>query len=1046
MPKQKKSAVINEEMPAPDAKNDSTKDMEEKIYNEVKKSGTAKTTKKKTSTGKKHTKDSSTSEEKPAPAPKEKTPPRIFALDIGTRSGIGIVAETDEHGDLKILATERQEHKTRAMLDGQIHDVPQVAAVIEEVKEKLVAETGEIKSAAVAAAGRALYTMTAESELTVNGIISADQQRSLDFAGVQSAQAKLATSHTIDDPTRYYCVGYSTIRYILDDIPLKSLVGQRGKVAKAQVIATFLPRQVIDSMQSALAATNLEMRALTLEPIAAINVLIPPTMRHLNLVLVDIGAGTSDVAITKNGSVIAYGMVPQAGDEITEAISQQFLLDFNVAENIKRLASGGEGAKFTDILGTSYDLTAEEIIRPIVPNIQGLAKAISSQILELNGEAPQAVMLVGGGSLTPLLQKFVADELQLPGSRVAVRKPEAVDGVADIPELLRSPDAVTPLGILKIASINTLHFLSVYVNDEEYSLFNFRELTVSDALLNAGINLKKFNGHPGLGLMVTVQGKKKFFPGSLGTLAEITMDGEHANLETPIKNDSRISIVPGKNGATPKLTLADVVEKYNAFSIYVNGEEKKIYQQITLNGENAAPDTEVKDGDTIESREPKTIGEALKSAGFPPTGRRIKYELNGSISYYTCHPDILVNDAQATLSMPINEGDRIEYQGNDAPKLGDVLGITSREASLSIYYNKEEHRIPTANIELNMNGRPANVNTILEDDAQVRFLKSERTATTVSDALLAVNFQPPAATSRMKFTLLVNDRPAEFTDPIKNGDSLEVILTPIETKPAPKPAPKPTTQILSHADIIAMAQSSAPEETAPTIEPTIASNTNINSNLNTSDLTERKNPTILTGRAVGIPGLAEAISAGNSEETKTEPVIAEPTANSATESENVTPIVQTQPEPTPEPEQTQAIETEPTAVVEPVVTDTDAPVSAATITTATDSTPTSSTLAAPTPTTAPTPAGSMTPLEESLLKSLAAEKEAEAVPTAEPAEPKSEKWQTPTAEPPKFPEAPKISPFKAFTTHRTFLKDVPVANDTNSEPPKKSISDFIKRN
>ena len=57
---------------------------------------------------------------------------RIFALDIGTRSVIGIVAEKEAQG-LKIVATFRQEHKTRAMLDGQIHDVPQVAAVMNDV-------------------------------------------------------------------------------------------------------------------------------------------------------------------------------------------------------------------------------------------------------------------------------------------------------------------------------------------------------------------------------------------------------------------------------------------------------------------------------------------------------------------------------------------------------------------------------------------------------------------------------------------------------------------------------------------------------------------------------------------------------------------------------------------------------------------------------------------------------------------------------------------------------------------------------------------------
>ena len=231
---------------------------------------------------------------------------RIFALDIGTRSVIGIVAEKETNG-LKIIATERQEHKTRAMLDGQIHDVPQVAAVIENVKKALAKKTGPLKSAAVAAAGRALYTMTASADMEISGIITAEQERSLDFAGVQAAQSKLASSDAIDDPTKYYCVGYSTIKYTLDGSDLKTLVGQRGKVATATVIATFLPRQVIDSMQSALQTTKLNMHALTLEPIAAINVLIPPTMRHLNLVLVDIGAGTSDVAITKNGYCLRHG-------------------------------------------------------------------------------------------------------------------------------------------------------------------------------------------------------------------------------------------------------------------------------------------------------------------------------------------------------------------------------------------------------------------------------------------------------------------------------------------------------------------------------------------------------------------------------------------------------------------------------------------------------------------------------------------------------------------------------------------------------------------
>ena len=108
----------------------------------------------------------------------------------------------------------------------------------------------------------------------------------------------------------YYCVGYSVLYYQIRWRGNWSLVDQQGNEASIEVIATFLPRVVVESLLSALKRANLEMEALTLEPIAAINVLIPPSMRRLNVALVDIGAGTSDIAITDYGTVVAYGMVP----------------------------------------------------------------------------------------------------------------------------------------------------------------------------------------------------------------------------------------------------------------------------------------------------------------------------------------------------------------------------------------------------------------------------------------------------------------------------------------------------------------------------------------------------------------------------------------------------------------------------------------------------------------------------------------------------------------------------------------------------------------
>ena len=711
----------------------------------------------------------------------------VFALDIGTRSVIGIVAEQRD-GMLHILATEHMEHKTRAMLDGQIHDVPQVAAIIREVKRRLTERTGALHSAAVAAAGRALYTMTAEAEQDITGIITPAQQRDLDFAGVQAAQRKLAQSHTVDDPTRYYCVGYSTIRYTLDGNDLKTLVGQRGRKAQATVIATFLPRQVVDSMQSALRETHLEMRALTLEPIAGINVLIPATMRHLNLVLVDIGAGTSDVAITRGGSVIAYGMVPMAGDEITEAISREYLLDFNIAEDIKRKAADGQDVSFTDILGMSLSLTAEQVVAAIKPGVENLAGAIAKQIIELNGEPPQAVMLVGGGALTPMMSELVAEALGIPAGRVAVRQPEEVDGVAELPPELHAPDAVTPLGILKIASINTLHFLAVWINDIEYSLFNFRELNVSDALLAAGISLRKYNGRPGMGLMITVNGERRSFPGTMGTLAQITIDGKSAGLDSPIHDDCRIKLVAGENGTQPKIRLSEVIGTGDSYTVILNGTETEVPSSVLVNDSAPIGDPILRDGDTIVSRRERTLGEVLRAANLPPTGRRISYTLNGEERRFSTLPKITLNDAPASLSAVLREGDVIVYEETSVPTIDTVLDISAAASYATITYEGREHAIPASGFSLTINGREASPGTVVEDGAVIAYQKGTGSAN-VSEALLAVGFTPPPATSRVTFTILVNGEKADFTTPVRTGDTLEVAFTPLERLSSAAPAP-----------------------------------------------------------------------------------------------------------------------------------------------------------------------------------------------------------------------------------------------------------------
>ncbi len=111
-------------------------------------------------------------------------------------------------------------------------------------------------------------------------------------------------------------------------------------------------------------ANQLTVENLTLEPIAAINVVVPEDIRLLNIALVDIGAGTSDIAISKDGSIIAYDMVTIAGDEITEAIMQKCLCNFENAEKIKiALDTDNSQITYTDILGNTHKEVKSKLLK-----------------------------------------------------------------------------------------------------------------------------------------------------------------------------------------------------------------------------------------------------------------------------------------------------------------------------------------------------------------------------------------------------------------------------------------------------------------------------------------------------------------------------------------------------------------------------------------------------------------------------------------------------------------------------------------------------------
>ena len=702
----------------------------------------------------------------------------MFALDIGTRSIVGLIGEKTEAG-IRVLGGVRQEHTTRAMLDGQIHDVPEVAKVIRSVRQRLEADFGPLRQVAIAAAGRALSTLNATAELDVHnrGYLTAQEERTLELTAIQAAQKQLATSRVVNDPASYYCVGHSIVNFSLDGTTMKTLVGQRGHKATVEIISTFLPRQVIDSLQAAVMHAGLEIGTLTLEPIAAINVLIPPTMRHLNLVLVDVGAGTSDVAITRNGSVVGYGMVPIAGDEITEELSGQYLLDFKVAEALKRrLGKNVKHLNYVDILGIKHSKPPAELTDSVVPVVTELAQAIAAQIMQLNNSAPQAILLVGGGALTPMLPEILAQIMDMPKDRVAVRRPDAIEDLQDIAAEFCTPDAVTPLGILKIAGAETLNFLNVVLNEQPLRLFNLGGLTVGDALLAAGIDARSLAGRPGLGITLNINNERLFLPGSYGETGQLTVNGKSANFSDAVSEGDVIIVEKGQDGQSPAPCLADLVELPDPLPVEIDGKAYRLPPLIEINGKLASAHVTLNDRDQVQWQPTNTVALAFRAADLSLAPQRFSYTVNQTERVHSVWPTFAINGQPAESGAAIQAGDKIRLIAPSLPSIGEVIGFRDSDVDpIEVLFNGVTCYVPTRRYTLSLNGSPAELGDPAPDGASVEFIVSPETQPTLADVLLAAEFNPADIPAAGGITVVVNGKVAEYTACVKNGDKIDIV-------------------------------------------------------------------------------------------------------------------------------------------------------------------------------------------------------------------------------------------------------------------------------
>lgn len=568
----------------------------------------------------------------------------IFALDIGTRSVVGVLAKKTGDG-CKVIDMETVVHEKRSMLDGQIEDIGSVANDIRRVKRELSSRNRILLSKAhVAAAGRALKTLRGSWEYKLpDEQITAEMTHAAEMDAVRKLCAEFAEKN---NGAQCYCVGHGVLSLTLDGFRVQKPNGHRGERLVTEVIGAFLPVYVVDSLYSALELAGLESAGLTLEPIAAMNAVVPPELRLINLALCDIGAGTSDVAVSRDGSVVSYGMATTAGDEITETLMRELLIDFDTAERIK--VSDEAKVSYKNILLAENTVTREQIDKIVRPAAEDLAKVIADEILSANTKPPQAVFLVGGGCKLKGIAELVAKALKIDPSKVITGSGENIRGVT-LPEgITLGAEHSTPMGIAISAAVGEPYdFTAFTVNGRKLRSLDTEEPKVEDLLGFAGITRDRLSAVPGKSISFTLSEKTVTVDGQQPKPAVITVNGKAAELGTRVFKGDTIELLPAENGADGSARLSDYFDMDTLHSLTVTllGEKLRAGSYAVINGKAVTVDRLIHDGDVVSSVHIHTLGELLKSRGVTEP--------------------VLLNDARVKSETPLRSGDIITLEKSE---------------------------------------------------------------------------------------------------------------------------------------------------------------------------------------------------------------------------------------------------------------------------------------------------------------------------------------------------------------------------------------------
>ncbi len=372
----------------------------------------------------------------------------VVGLDIGTSKVVALVGEISPEGEVAIVGI--GSHKSVGLKKGVVVNIESTVQSIQRAVEEAELMAGcQIHSVFAGIAGNHIRSMNSHGIVAIKDreVFKTDIDRVLDAAQAVAIPADQKILHLLPQ------------EYIIDEQEgIKEPLGMSGVRLEAKVHLVTGAANAAQNIEKCIRRCGLEVEDIILEQLASSHAILTDDEKELGVCIVDIGGGTTDIAIFTEGAIRHTGVIPIAGDQVTNDIAMALRTPTQYAEEIKiryacalaKLTNAEESIKVPSVgERPPRDLSRQALAEVVEPRYDELFTLVLAEVRRSGFEDMIAagIVLTGGTAKMEGVVELAEEIFHMP---VRLGAPQNISGLKDI---VNNPIYSTGVGLLHYAKL-----------------------------------------------------------------------------------------------------------------------------------------------------------------------------------------------------------------------------------------------------------------------------------------------------------------------------------------------------------------------------------------------------------------------------------------------------------------------------------------------------------------------------------------------------------------------------------------------------------------